>query len=651
MYRNMIYINGIPLSLNKTIRPKKFLIYFILLFLFICLLTFFSLPELTTKKSPILFISNNYSIPEDIYDNPKFVPPFKIPGNMPKFTNSNLYIESLDLKKGIPIYTIAKKESMPQIYIRNKYISEQDSDSSSSDIIHKRNKVKQMMKFAWDGYVKYAFGYNELKPISKQPHFGSIFGKDKLGLTIIDSLDTLLIMNLTNEYKTGYDWVINNLSFNKKSSISIFETNIRYIGGLLTIYLLTFDKKLLDKAMEIADLLMPAFETPMGLPYSTLDINSKRGKNYFWAQGDSFILSEIGTLQLEYELLSKLSGLDIYAQKVMKIREYLSSIPKRDGLVNNYIDPNVDAHRTSINYISLGGLGDSFYEYLIKSYIITDRKDLQGKFMFDQAMKGVQKLLVQKSVSNLTYLAQIRDGKIEHKMDHLACFFGGLLALTSQYEHNQTTSDAYLTLAREITETCHQAYLNSPLHLCPEVFLFDPDRQLEARTDNSKEVHYILRPETFESYFYLYRITGDEIYRDYAWQAVLALEEHTKIGVGYSGVRNVYSTRSDHDDVQQSYFMAEALKYLYLIFCPDTYLPLDKWVFNTEGHPLLKHYLLPGLDDDQNHNEERGEDINDDGAALDLERQESEKVQELQDIEENGDNARRMDPVESNNQV
>lgn len=111
-------------------------------------------------------------------------------------------------------------------------------------------------------------------------------------------------------------------------------------------------------------------------------------------------------------------------------------------------------------------------------------------------------------------------------------------------------------------------------------------QEVEAKATRIGEKYYILRPETIESYFYLWRLTHDPKYRDWAWEAALAIEKHCKVENGYSGIKNVYDINGPKDDVQQSFFLAETLKYLYLIFSNDDLLPFDQWVFNTEAHPL-----------------------------------------------------------------
>lgn len=92
--------------------------------------------------------------------------------------------------------------------------------------------------------------------------------------------------------------------------------------------------------------------------------------------------------------------------------------------------------------------------------------------------------------------------------------------------------------------------------------------------------------ETVESYFIMWRTTHEQKYRDWAWEAFQAIEKHCRLESGYSGLLDVDSLNGGHDDLQQSFFLAETLKYLYLIFTDDDVISLDKYVFNTEAHPF-----------------------------------------------------------------
>jgi mannosyl-oligosaccharide alpha-1,2-mannosidase len=169
-------------------------------------------------------------------------------------------------------------------------------------------------------------------------------------------------------------------------------------------------------------------------------------------------------------------------------------------------------------------------------------------------------------------------------MGHLACFSGGLFALTAMSNPEGVSEQEVRDLkelAADITHTCHESYVKSPTKLGPEAFGFEGQDE-----PYMIDRYYILRPEVVESYFYLWRMTKEQKYRDWAWEMVEALEKHCRTENGYSGLRDVGSD-GNKDDVQQSFFFAETLKYLFLIFSDDDLLPLDKYVFNTEAHPFL----------------------------------------------------------------
>jgi mannosyl-oligosaccharide alpha-1,2-mannosidase len=288
---------------------------------------------------------------------------------------------------------------------------------------------------------------------------------------------------------------------------------------------------------------------------------------------------------------------------MVKIQKVLDETEKELGLYYNYLSPHTA--KWCMKHASVGALGDSFYEYLLKLWLFNRNKkhqqaeeqDAAEKFnkqtlrMYLDAVKAVRKNLVEVSPgSKLTYLGEYRSSqRLEKKMDHLACFSGGLFAMTSKYVDtldDQERAD-YLELAKSITHTCHESYVRTPTHIGPEAFHFERP-ETEAMALKSNEKYYILRPEVIEAYFYLWRITKEQKYRDWAWDAVKAIEKHCRTENGYSGIRDVYEPLSGgKDDVQQSFFFAETLKYLYLIFSDDSVIPLDKYVLNTEAHPFL----------------------------------------------------------------
>nr|XP_020492708.1 mannosyl-oligosaccharide 1,2-alpha-mannosidase IA [Labrus bergylta] len=444
----------------------------------------------------------------------------------------------------------------------------------------RRAKVKEMMKHAWDSYKRYAWGSNELRPVSKQGHSSNLFGSIK-GATIVDALDTLYIMEMFEDFEAATDWVEKNLDFNVNAEVSVFEVNIRFVGGLLSAYYLSGKEVYRRKAVELGEKLLPAFKTPTGIPWALLNLKSGIGRNWPWASGGSSILAEYGTLHLEFMHLSKLSGNPEFAQKVMNIRKVLNRLDKPQGLYPNYLNPN--SGQWGQHHVSVGGLGDSFYEYLLKAWLMSDKTDEEGKKMYYDALQAIETNLMRKSSSGLTYIAEWKGGLLEHKMGHLTCFAGGMIALGADGAPSDKTGHQ-MEQAAEIARTCHESYARTALKLGPEAFRFDGG--VEAIATRQNEKYFILRPEVIETYMYMWRFTHDPKYREWGWEAVQALEQHCRVEGGYSGIRDVYASSPNHDDVQQSFYLAETLKYLYLLFSDDDHLPFDNWVFNTEAHPL-----------------------------------------------------------------
>ncbi|KAF7402669.1 hypothetical protein HZH66_004936 [Vespula vulgaris] len=476
------------------------------------------------------------------------------------------------------------------------------------DVTHqRREKIKEMMKHGWDNYVRYAWGKNELRPISKKGHSASIFGTSTMGATIVDGLDTLYIMGLHDEFKQGRDWIAENLDFDINSEISLFETNIRFMGSLLACYALTGDVMFRDKAAQLGERMLPAFQTETGIPHSLINLHTgvsnafrwypprdpaksaaerlgnlvSASKNYGWASSGCSILSEIGTMHLEFTYLSDITGNPVFKSKVENVRKVLKNLEKPKGLYPNYIHPRTG--KWGQHHMSLGGLGDSFYEYLLKAWIQSGKEDREAREMYDEAIAAISEHMIKTSPGKLLYVSDLKYDRPEHKMGHLACFAGGMFALGARTLENEV-SDKYMSIAAGLTNTCHESYDRSVTKLGPEAFHFIEGN--EARSLKTGEKYYILRPETFESYFVMWRLTKDPKYREWGWEAVQALEKHCRVPGGFTGLHNVYLANSPKDDVQQSYFFAETLKYLYLLFSDDDLINLNDWVFNSEAHVL-----------------------------------------------------------------
>ncbi|VAH35991.1 unnamed protein product [Triticum turgidum subsp. durum] len=441
----------------------------------------------------------------------------------------------------------------------------------------RREKVKDAMLHAWNSYVKYAWGMDELQPQSKNGvnSFGG------LGATLVDSLDTLYIMGLRDEFQKARDWVAESLSFDKDYDASVFETTIRLhykvVGGLLSAYDMSGDKVFLEKAKDIADRLLPAWDTTSGIPYNSINLAHGRAHNFGWTNGDS-ILADSGTEQLEFIALSQRTGDPKYQLKAENVIRQLQKIYPSDGLLPIYINPQ--SGQASYSTITFGAMGDSFYEYLLKVWIQGNKTESVKHYrqMWETSMEGLISLTRQTTPSNYTYICEKSGGSLSHKMDELACFAPGMLALGAS-GYGPEKAKQIMNLAEELARTCYNFYQTTPTKLAGENYYFHAGQDMNVGTSWN-----ILRPETVESLMYLWRLTGNKTYQDWGWDIFQAFEKNSRIASGYVGLRDVNS--GEKDDKMQTFFLAETLKYLYLLFSPPSVVSFDEWVFNTEAHPL-----------------------------------------------------------------
>lgn len=457
----------------------------------------------------------------------------------------------------------------------------------------KQRAVRDAFKHAWDGYKQYAWGHDHLRPISKTYQEWL-----ECGLTIVDSVDTLLIMGMREEFNEAKHWVETEMNLDKNRFVSLFETTIRVLGGFLSAYHLSGEQIFLTKAEDIGQRLLPAISssrTP--IPYSDINLHTGSKQQPTWSVDSS--LAEVSSLQLEFRELSRLTGNATYEELTFRISTHIHQQPcnTRVGLCPMYISPS-DGLFKEPGTLTFGARADSYYEYLLKQWLQTGKTVNWLIEDYRRAIDAMQQKLWHSSVSGRLYFVGefIGGDRYSPKMDHLVCFLAGTLALGS--EHGMPK--VHMDMARNLSTTCHAMYEN-PTGLGPEIAWFNivNDKQQTGERDRQLppdlyikplDAHSLLRPEAFEAWFYMHRITGEQIYQEWAWNAFEAIQKHARIATGgYSSVQNVKRVPVQYRDMQESFFLAESLKYLYLLMADDDQqpdLPLDQWVFNTEAHPL-----------------------------------------------------------------
>ncbi|KAK3286169.1 hypothetical protein CYMTET_6264 [Cymbomonas tetramitiformis] len=307
--------------------------------------------------------------------------------------------------------------------------------------------------------------------------------------------------------------------------------------------------------------------------------------------GTGAVLSEVGTLQLEFNALTRISGDPTYAnvaaQAMLKVEDVQPGIT--NGLYPVTFDPlqlywNID------HFISFGARGDSFYEYLLK-VVVQFQQSLNMQPLLERWKLSMQTMMNDLvAVSPLwVYLREKLRARYVDKMDHLSCFVPGMLALGLPFLDPGDVDEA-LEHAEQLAETCREMYARTATGLAPESVLFN--RFQIGGMGMQDHPQNFLRPETVESFFLLYRRTGNPKYREWGWEIFQAFEKHARVETGgYAGLKNVNVDPPTQDDTMQSFFLAETLKYLFLLFSDSNMLPLDVWVLNTEGHPLQIHCI------------------------------------------------------------
>jgi ER degradation enhancer, mannosidase alpha-like 2 len=416
-------------------------------------------------------------------------------------------------------------------------------------------EVKAEFLHAWSGYKKHAWGHDDLKPVSKS--FRDWYAPETLLMTPVDSLDSLYLLGFKAEADATRKYITDNLSFDKDIYVQNFEITIRILGGLLSSYQMTGDKKLLALADDLGTRLLPVFNSPTGLPYKF--VNLKTGKT----RGEVSNPAETGTLLIEFGTLSKLTKKPVYYEKAK--RALVETYNRRSpiGLVGTNINVETGQWTNPDSHVSAEI--DSYYEYLLKCAILFDDADCRK--MWQEAIAAINKYYADEVRGELWYgHVDMNTGKRTASVyGALDAFFPGLLALGGDLDR-----------AKRLQDSGFKMWTKHGIE--PEEF----DYQKMAVVSGG----YPLRPEIVESTYILYQYTGDEKYLEMGQTFFEDLKKHCRTEVAYTGLKDVVT--KEKNDYMHSFLFAETFKYYYLLFAPPKTLDFKKVVFNTEAHPIRK---------------------------------------------------------------
>ncbi|PVI06933.1 glycoside hydrolase family 47 protein [Periconia macrospinosa] len=499
----------------------------------------------------------------------------------------------------------------------------------------RQDDIKKQFLKCWNSYKERAWMHDELQPVAggyRDPFGG-------WAATLVDSLDTLWIMGLHDEFKAAIPYV-EKIDFGNTSlqKINVFETNIRHLGGLLAAYELSEERRLLVKAKEVGEMLYHAFDTPNNMPTTRWNMLEKAA-GVDQVADEIILLAELGSFTLEFTRLSQATGDPKWYDAANRITQLLAQQQMKTKLPGMWpIGVNAKTmDLTERSTFTLGSMSDSTYEYFAKTHALLGGTDPVYEQLYNRAMETAINHTLYRPMNpdNLDLLAtghidvNSEDGAttLTPELQHLTCYTGGMFALGGKLFANPP----HVEIGRKLTDTCIWAYSATPSGIMPEVskLYHCPssssttsctwDKQLwQAEIDSlaaaqnlapnprlppgfteMTDRRYLLRPEAIESVFIMYRITGEPKYQDAAWDMWTAISTATQTELANSAIwdvlaaspqggskRDAAAADKTKQDSMESFWMAETLKYFYLVFADPKVVSLDEWVFNTEAHPL-----------------------------------------------------------------
>lgn len=422
--------------------------------------------------------------------------------------------------------------------------------------------VRDVFLRSWKDYKQHAWLHDELTPLT-----GGY--KDQFGgwaATLVDSLDTLWIMGLKDEF---YEAAAAAVAIDFASttagttSINVFETTIRHLGGMLSAYDLSGEPALLEKAKELGRLLYIAFDTPNRIPGFWLDFeNARAGRQLAGTHDPS---ASPASLSLEFTRLAQLTGEDKYYDAIHRVTTFLertqedSKLPGMWPAMINFQEEHVRGD----NSFALGALADSLYEYLPKMAILLGGRNHSQIYekMYRRSMDvAIKHLLFRPMLPNnedilFAGTTFVHDDGIQlvPEGQHLHCFLGGLFAVAGK----SFSIPEHVTIGERLARGCAWVYSAMPTGLMPEYFALlecpslqpcawnetrwelEGNKKLKKGFQHARDPRYQLRPEAIESIFIMYRITGQEEFREIAWRMFESIVEGTKAPFGHAAVKDI----------------------------------------------------------------------------------------------------------------
>lgn len=416
-------------------------------------------------------------------------------------------------------------------------------------------RVKNVFSAAWSSYMQFAYGMDAVNPIAGHGHN---WYSEPLLMTPVDAYSTMCLMGLEKEKKEAKELIFSRLNFDKDMNIQQFEIAIRILGGLISSYQLDGDPRFLELAEDLGRRMLPVFESPTGIPYRY--VNLRTGA----VSGEVTNPCEVGSMLLEYGMLSKLTGDPVFYEKCKRgVKAVFDRRDKTTNLIGSWIDIRSGEWTDGSAHIS-GGI-DAYYEYLLKGWLLFGDKDL--KDMWDVCKVAIDKYLADERNTGFWYgRADMKTGeRTGTSFCALDCFYGAVLCL-----------DGDIETAEKLQASIYKMW---------DLFGIEPET-IDYATMTVGNACYMARPEAIESTYYNWIYTGKDKYYEQGKAMFESIEKYCRTDKGFYCHVGDVRTMSKWDTLE-SFFFAETMKYCYLFFAPSKAFSLKKCVLNTEAHPFF----------------------------------------------------------------
>ncbi len=439
------------------------------------------------------------------------------------------------------------------------------ASSVSSDFSSELVKAETLR--SWKAYKEYAWGDDVLLPLSKG---GFNWYEESLGISPIDAYSTLSLMGLKEEAAEIEEYVLAK-NWDQDISVQVFEVNIRILGGLLAMYQMSGREEILASAIDMGNRLMPAFRSPTGLPYHSVNLQSgQTSGNLGEGLGNIVNVAQAASYLVEFGILSYYAKDPQYYQAAKKATRAIHERRSEIGLPGDYINVETGKWTNDWHYIQAGV--DSYYEYMLKASILFG--DLELRQIWEESYLKIKEYIEEDYSGRRFYACvNMHSGEIVKRSVSLYdAFFPAVQILagdTASAEMNMQSWD----------------WLWDQYGLLPTRYLYDKDSVEYANSE--------LNPEIIESAYYLHQMTGEEDYLTMIKKYWKDINVCCRDSVAFHAIHDVRDMRPK--DYLATYFFAETLKYFYLAGLEKSDFDIEDYIFSTEAHPFRKDAFEPSL--------------------------------------------------------